>query len=82
MTPCIHTSLEKIHILDRGTFVLLGYGLINDVAVVEVKQVIKIPHIIKQHMATLPSALCTLLAGFPLPTTPPPHWWRRCGLWT
>lgn len=74
MTQCIHTSLEKIHILNGGAFVLLYRAVIKDVAVVAVgKQIIITPQIIKQHLATLPSSLCTLLAEFLLPTAAPPH---------
>lgn len=77
MPPCIHTSLEEIHILNRGAFVLLCGALINDVAVVTVvKPIIITPQIIKQHMTTLPS-LSTLLAGPPPPAAPPPRGRRR-----
>lgn len=75
MTPCIHTSLEKIHILNRDAFVLLCGALIKDFAVV--KPTVITPQVIKQHVATLPSLLCTLLAGPPPPTAAPPCWWRR-----
>lgn len=77
MTPCIHTFLEKIHILNRGAFVLLCGAHIHHIAVVdEVKPIIITPQIIK-HVATLPSSIPTLLAGPPPPTAPPPCWQRR-----
>lgn len=76
----IHTSLEKIHVLNGGAFVLLCWGLNNDVHFVVVKQVIIAKQITKQHIAVLSCSLCTIPAGLPPPMLASPRWCRRCGL--
>ena len=80
ITPCVLTSLEKIHILKRSAPVRLRGALLDQVDQVDVVAVIRpiiiTPEIIEQHMATLPSSLFTLLAGLLLP---PPHCWS--GRW-
>lgn len=80
-SQCLHTFLEKIHILHGDPFEILhdDRDVISDIdAVVEV--VIKTEQVIKQHAATLPSPL--LPAGPPSPTASPLRLGRRRGLWS
>lgn len=76
----IRTSLKEIHILKWSAFRFLRRPHVNVVTIVQVKQIIQAPKIIIKHRAALLSSLS--LAQLPPPTAPPPHRWRRRGLWT
>lgn len=76
------TSLEEIHILNWGArvFFVLSYVTVVspvNIVIITVEPVIITPEIIKQHVATLPPPVSTLLAELPPPIAPSPLGWRR-----